>query len=71
MFMFDTPRVALLRRQYGDHYPGTHRFVTERETADPYLELLRLLSEAAGIEHSLMLAYCNVLDQGPVPQGPG
>ena len=55
--MSDTPRVALLRKQYGDRYPGTHRFVTERETADPYLELLRLLSEAAGIEHSLLLAY--------------
>jgi hypothetical protein len=55
--MSDTPRVALLRAQYGNRYPGTHRFVTERETADPYLELLRLLSEAAGIEHSLMLAY--------------
>jgi hypothetical protein len=55
--MSETLRVALLRKQYGDHYAGTHRFVTGRETADPYLELLRLLSEAAGIEHSLMLAY--------------
>jgi hypothetical protein len=55
--MSETPRVALLRKLYGDHYPGMHRFVRERETADPYLELLRLLSEAAGIEHSLMLAY--------------
>jgi hypothetical protein len=55
--MGDTPRVALLRRLYGDHYPGTHRFTSDRETADPYLELLRLLAEAAGIEHSLMLAY--------------
>jgi hypothetical protein len=57
MLMTDTPRVALLRKRYGDHYPGTHRFASERQTADPYLELLRLLSEAAGIEHSLMLAY--------------
>jgi Ferritin-like len=55
--MSETPRVALLQKLYGDHYPGVHRFVRERETADPYLELLRLLSEAAGIEHSLMLAY--------------
>lgn len=55
--MSQTPRVELLRKLYGDRYPGMHRFVRERETADPYLELLRLLSEAAGIEHSLMLAY--------------
>jgi hypothetical protein len=54
--MADTRRVDFLRRLHGNRYPGVHRFVRARE-ADPYLELLRLLSEAAGIEHSLMLAY--------------
>ena len=28
-----------------------------RDYDDDYLELIRLLTEAAGIEHSLMLAY--------------
>ena len=57
--MNDTPRVALLRSRYGDHYTGAHRFAVGRKSdlTNPYLELLTLLSEAAGIGHSLMIAY--------------
>jgi hypothetical protein len=55
--MRDSPRVAFFRSVYGDRYPGAHRFTAHRETENPYLELLRMLAEAAGIEHSLMIAY--------------
>jgi hypothetical protein len=37
-------------------YSGVHRFVAH-VTDNPLLELMRLLAEAAGLEHSLMIAY--------------
>jgi hypothetical protein len=37
-------------------YIGVHRFVAH-VTDNPLLELMRLVAEAAGLEHSLMIAY--------------
>jgi Ferritin-like len=55
--MADTPRIVFLRQEHGPVYRGYHRFARRAETSNPYLELIRVLSEAAALEHSLMVAY--------------
>ena len=55
--MNNPSRFAFLRD--GDQFRGARRFLVGRKSLfdNPYLELLGLLAEAAGIEHSLMIAY--------------
>jgi hypothetical protein len=55
--MADSPRIAFLRKEHGPVFRGYHRFARRAETSDSYLELIRVLSEGAALEHSLMIAY--------------
>ena len=53
----DDPSAPAAKRLRGDAGPEPGRGHIVRDFADPYIELIRLLREAAEVEHSLMIQY--------------
>ena len=55
------PRLARLARLYPEGLRGRHRLGAGQVYNDPFLELVRLLTEAGSLEHTLMISYLYAL----------